>query len=302
MSAESVENALDGNICRCTGYRPILDAFKTFCDGDNGACGDIEDFCCKNRTNCSKASASCRILTVSSGKDGTADWFYPRTVADVFKILHCMPAAAKYLLVAGHTGTGIYHVINLSNKEFEKVIIFLTAIFSGGPYDAFIDLTTVDELNFVTFEPELSFGATVTISEAIKALKHVSQKYPDSYSYCGQMAHHFEGVKFFFTNVQKMSNNLLFFRNQKVANQGVRDVGTLAGNLCLLRQSTMVPDFPSDVSLLLEAVGAKITVNISADKTLVMSPDDFVHFQDMTGKIVSKITLPKLDPSKYVFR
>ena len=30
MTPERVEQAMDGNLCRCTGYRPILDAFKTF--------------------------------------------------------------------------------------------------------------------------------------------------------------------------------------------------------------------------------------------------------------------------------
>ena len=48
-----IEDVFDGNICRCTGYRPILDAMKTFAsdytpnDGQTPPITDIEVSRCK---------------------------------------------------------------------------------------------------------------------------------------------------------------------------------------------------------------------------------------------------------------
>ena len=38
-SVEHVEEHMDGNLCRCTGYRPIWDAARSLCSDDGGSAG-----------------------------------------------------------------------------------------------------------------------------------------------------------------------------------------------------------------------------------------------------------------------
>lgn len=53
-SRDDIEEAFDGNLCRCTGYRPILDAAQTFADRDGRP-----DGCCMSNGNGSANGTCC---------------------------------------------------------------------------------------------------------------------------------------------------------------------------------------------------------------------------------------------------
>ncbi|XP_040827889.1 aldehyde oxidase 2 [Ochotona curzoniae] len=48
-SEEQLVEALGGNLCRCTGYRPILESGKTFCTGSNGCQQEKPGKCCLDK-------------------------------------------------------------------------------------------------------------------------------------------------------------------------------------------------------------------------------------------------------------
>ena len=87
-TVQDVEDILDGNLCRCTGYRPIFDAFKSMTNTD---VQDIEDL-----RKCPKSCSGSRaIRKIKSSIEGV-DWYMPTTVNDLMSVLAQLPGGTNY--------------------------------------------------------------------------------------------------------------------------------------------------------------------------------------------------------------
>ena len=148
-----------GNICRCTGYRPILDAMKSFA-GEN--LPDIEDLdgwvkvCPLSRVG----QEGCRVI-----RTGGKTWVTPSSLLSLMEYLEEAPDTTK--LVLGNTAQ---------------------AVFEDSPeLTTFIDISQVAELKTVTSSP-VQVGAGVSISDAVDHFMSVLENDPASYGYLKTMA------------------------------------------------------------------------------------------------------------------
>lgn len=231
LSMEQIENSFGGNICRCTGYRPILDAFKSIArdatEELKNVIQDIEDLnkiCPRSGKSCAGSCSSatkgnCHIkITENDGKE----WHKVVTVKEIFDVLGKIPNK-KYMLVHGNTAHGVYR--------------------RDSDINVFIDVTTIDELHTNSIAKEgIELGANVSLTETMNIMSKAATTHPE-FEYCKDIVKHID----------------------LVANVPVRNVGTLAGNLSIKHQHN---EFPSDIFLLLETIGATITIG-EFDKLII---------------------------------
>ncbi|XP_078599022.1 uncharacterized protein LOC144874584 isoform X2 [Branchiostoma floridae x Branchiostoma japonicum] len=231
-SQEEVEDHFDGHICRCTGYRPILDAMKSFAvdaDPEKGGCIDIEDL---NKHPCASAGEACNGSS-SNGVNGTSTsplrccqrgvtWCRPTTLTELYGLLE-RHSQDRYKLVCGNTAAGVYK--------------------DDGPYSCLIDIKAVPDLYNCQAGPPLVVGSAVSLSAMVDLLRAGSDR---SLSY------------------SVLANHLC-----KVANVSVRNVGSWAGNL-MMKHAHL--EFPSDVFTIMEAAGAKVTIGFRGEsQTMTIS-------------------------------
>ena len=143
-NAQDIEDLIDGNICRCTGYRPILDAFKSFADDKskelknklsqeqlNETFTSVQKMCpitqkkCEGRNICKKdikrqgsvlATASKfgqpKSERIPSQSTSEGNWVFPHNLEELMQILKNLSDDSTYRMVAGNTGTGTYKHLN----------------------------------------------------------------------------------------------------------------------------------------------------------------------------------------------
>uniref|UniRef100_A0A1B0DQ14 Uncharacterized protein n=1 Tax=Phlebotomus papatasi TaxID=29031 RepID=A0A1B0DQ14_PHLPP len=258
VSAEEVEDSFGGNICRCTGYRPILYAFKSFATNSEQnletLCDDIEDLslqkCPKSRKACAGRCRSSFHIQATEN----ALWYKVYTLAQILQILDTI-GSQKYILVAGNTAHGIYRI----------------------PYDieVFIDVSSVTELREHSIGNTIILGGNITITEWMAILMEAADRM-SGFSYCRLVRDHLN----------------------RIATVPVRNVGTIAGNLMIKHDHN---EFISDIFLLLEVVGATITINDTNGVQKTVSPEDFLNV-DMDKKVITRITMPQLAPDRFRLR
>jgi len=126
-------HALSGNLCRCTGYRPIKDAAYALGDPDD------DDAFARRRSAAPPAPRATRLAS------GTAEFVRPGTLDDTVALLAQRPEA---LLVAGSTDWGVE--VNLRGSRAPLVVA----------------IDRLPELRELSVGPdEIRIGAALTLTE-----------------------------------------------------------------------------------------------------------------------------------------
>jgi len=254
---QQMEDLFGGNLCRCTGYRPILHAMRSFArDHDPGA-----------EPNARCETDPCYPVPVRSAPraiclDGLPDpehppqglyfhrpnlhWFRPPALAEAQELKALLArqfGADRVRLVVGNTARAIY---------------------PGEEAACLIDVSQIPELNASGCDARgLHVGAAVPIERLIElAEAAIARESADRTTGLRELTRHAK----FLAGVQ------------------VRSAGSVGGNIAITKSDTRRGEpFPSDLFTVLAALGATVTVRSDdfAGRARTFSLDDLPPLEDL---------------------
>ncbi|KAM9382681.1 xanthine dehydrogenase/oxidase isoform 3-T3 [Phaethornis superciliosus] len=281
---EDIEDAFQGNLCRCTGYRPILEGYRTFAK-NGGCCGGKANgpSCCMKGKDDSVTMVSSSLFNSSEFQpwDPTQEpifppelmtqsnkqqkqlcfkgervmWIQPTTLKELVDLKSQHPSAK---LVVGNTEVGIE--MRLKNMLYPVII---------AP-------AWISEMNAVQHtETGITFGAACTLSSVEEVLRKAVAELP---SYKTEI-------------FRAVLEQLRWF-----AGPQIRNVAALGGNI-------MTASPISDLNPVLMASGSKLTlVSSEGQRTITMDEKFFTGYRKTIVKpeeILLSVEIPYTKKSEY---
>lgn len=216
---KDLEVTFQGNLCRCTGYRPIIEGYKTFTeDSQNGVCG-MGDKCCKVNGNSCGEEIDTKLfelseftpldssqepifppelrlsdvydIQVQNFESDRVKWFRPVALQQLLQFKKDYPAAK---IVVGNTEVGV-------ETKFKKI-----------DYKFLVHPAQIKELTEVTVtDGGIKFGSAVTLMELQNILQHQIDEKPEHetrvFRAIVEMLHWFAGKQI--RNVASIGGNIM---------------------------------------------------------------------------------------------
>lgn len=230
---QQIEDLFGGNLCRCTGYRPILHGMRTFaCDynphrDQTSPCALDPFFELKVRESMIKIDEKkfedpSKPQKLHFSEHGY-HWIRPNTLADVQELKESLAAtegSPKVRFAVGNTAVGIYP------SEQGQVVIDISRIKELAHLDATAD--------------GIKCGAAVSIQDLMEfceaQIKAKEKHQTNGFRQLVQHAKHIAGIQ-------------------------IRNAGSVAGNVFITKSHTQQgTPFPSDLFTVLSGLGAKVTI------------------------------------------
>ncbi|XP_002513485.2 xanthine dehydrogenase 1 [Ricinus communis] len=306
-TAEQIEECLAGNLCRCTGYRPIVDAFQVFAKSNDALYTDHsalsleegESVCpstgkpcsCKSKTvidpgNCKRSAAcgdSCKPISYSEVNGSTY------TDKELIFPPELLLRKLTPLSLSGFGGLKWYrplrvqHLLELKAKyPAAKLLIGNTEVgiemrLKRIQYQVLISVAHVPELNVLTVKDDgLEIGAAVRLTELLKMLRKVVNEH---------VTHEMSSCK-------ALIEQLKWFAGTQIKN-----VASVGGNIC-----TASPI--SDLNPLWMAARAKFQIiDCKGNRRTTLAENFFLGYRKVdlaSDEVLLSIFLPWTRPFEHV--